>query len=570
MTLVALFVLAAGWRLLYIARIAKSPLAGSMFDDARIYWAWSERIANGDLVGANPFFLAPLYPYLLGLLRALLGHSPTALLAVQALWGALAVALLADAVRRVTRPAIGVVVGVVLVFYEMAVFFDGLFLTESLLFCLASFLIWWIARFDWTTAGWRAAALAGVVVGLLAAGRATMALVLLPVAMLLRGHASANVRMAVLFGGFVLVVAPISLHNYVTSREWIPFTYSAGFNLYAGNNPQATGTFVPITGDSAHQPQGLDGGVELDGRDELNRASGLSLTPSGSSAHWGRRAWEYMTRNPGSALRLAAVKLAMLWNAREYPQIENVEEYRGIAGPVGLPVVGRFALLGALALVGAVFAWNAGPVGRFVLGYALVVSLATSVFFVTGRYRHQLIPACAMLAGIGIQGLWPGRSRAGSRWTPWGALVAGLILVHLPAPGPTAGQSEALLARNKGERFHQSALLAARSGRLEAAERDFAEAVRVDPRLDRAWGGLIRIQVQLGRTEQARESFVRARAAGLSGPAVHAYEALFAALSHDVVAAEAALRRIPEPSLRSDPDLAEVVAVTRRIMSATR
>src|SRR5262249_29643015 len=134
--LVGLFIVAAAWRLIFLDRLAHSPLAGATFDDARIYWAWSARIAQRHLVGTNPFFLAPLYPYVLGLLRIVVGNSPSATLVVQALWGAGAVTLLAAAAKRLTTASIGAVVGVMLCFYEMAVFFDGLFLAESLLFFL--------------------------------------------------------------------------------------------------------------------------------------------------------------------------------------------------------------------------------------------------------------------------------------------------------------------------------------------------------------------------------------------------------------------------------------------------
>lgn len=515
----ALFVIAFAWRWMYLARLAKSPLAGWMLDDARIYWAWSERIASGHLVGLNPFFLAPLYPYVLGVLRAL-GSSSAVVLVIQALWGAAAVALLADAVRRLTRPTIGLAVGLMLCFYEMAVFFDGLFLTESLMFFLGSLLMWWVVRRGATAETWWTDAATGVLIGLLAAGRATMALVLLPAALFLASHAPVLRRLAALIAGFALVAVPIALHNYVVAREWIPFTYNFGYNLYAGNNPRAIGLFVPITGEHEGQPLGLDGGLEVDG------------------------------------------------NAREYPQIENVEEYRALAGPVGLPVVGRFAWLGALALVGAAFAWRAGAMGRFVLGYAAVVTLGTLPFFVTDRYRHQLVPACAVLAGLGLQRLV--KAVAGRRWVPLGVLVAGLLVVHLPTPGPSAQQQATLLARNTGERFQLSALSAARAGDLERAATDFDRAVQADPRRYDAWGGLMRAQVQLGRAGEARETFSRARAAGLPGPATQAYQALFAALDHDAAAAEAALGRIPRTSLEADPGLAEVVAVTRRILSGAR
>src|SRR5262249_55534687 len=133
-TLLALFAVAAVWRFLYLDRLSNSALANSMFDDARIYWAWSERIAQGHLIGANPFFLAPLYPYVLGLMRAFGVSSPSSVLFLQSLWGAGAAVLLADAISRLTTPMIGLGLGLILSVYQMAVFFDGLILTESLLF----------------------------------------------------------------------------------------------------------------------------------------------------------------------------------------------------------------------------------------------------------------------------------------------------------------------------------------------------------------------------------------------------------------------------------------------------
>jgi len=40
-----------------------------------------------------------------------------------------------------------------------------------------------------------------------------------------------------------------------------------------------------------------------------------------------------MLEQPARAARLSALKLGMLWNHREYPQIENVDEFRAAAQP---------------------------------------------------------------------------------------------------------------------------------------------------------------------------------------------------------------------------------------------
>ena len=564
--LLGLFAIAAIWRWFYVDRLLESPLSKSMFDDARIYWAWSDRIAHGHLVGVYPFFLAPLYPYVLGLLRAVGVNAPATVLAVQSLWGAAAVALLADAARRLTTPAIGLAVGVLIAFYEMAVFFDGLFLSESLLFFVAASFLWWAVRFEWPTAeAWKAAIL-GLLAGFLAAGRATAGLLVVPSLFLVRAR---RLNLAAVLVGFGAAVLPIALHNDAASREWIPFTYNSGFNLYVGNNPKATGGYVPIVRDRG-QPQGLDGGVELDGRDELKATERREFTPRQSSDHWTAKAASFARHHPGTVFRLALRKLAMLWNAREYPQIENVEEYRRFAGPIGLPLIGTFTVLGALAIAGAAFAAAASERGRFLVGYVVLLTLGTLPFFVTDRYRHELIPGCALLAAFSLarlEAMWRYKTIS---WSAAALPLLGLLIVHLPISGPTSQQREALLARNSAARLLQAGWSAAQEGRVEEAERNFTEAVRAEPRLYDAWGALIRVQVQEGRLGEARKTLVRARDSGMPDLPFHVYQGLLAAMSHDLGAAGDALRQVAAESLVFHPDLANVVTFTRHQMSQAR
>jgi hypothetical protein len=563
--LIMLFLIGAAWRLLYLARLSKSPLAWTMFDDARIYWAWSGRIAEGKLIGDSPFFLAPLYPYVVGVLRSVGIAEPSAILSVQALWGAAAAVLLADAARRLTTPFIGVTIGVIVSLYEMAVFFDALFLTESLLFFVSALLLWLVMRVDWQTGRWSAAVGLGLLIGLLSSGRATATLLLVPAALLVRRRPR---NLAALAGAFLVTLLPSLLHNFVTAREWIPFTYNSGLNLYIGNNPKATGTYVPIIG-TGGQPQGLDAGMELDGRDYLRKSTGRSFSPAASSSYWTERAIEFVREQPGRALQLAFTKLAMLWNSREYPQIENVEEYRQFAAPIGIPLVGTFFFLGALALAGTVFSWSAGDRGRFLLGYVTMLSLGTIPFFVTDRYRHALIPACALLAALALQVVWSAWRRGYGRWRAMTPVLVGLAIVHLPTPGPTIEQRTANLAKNTGARLFLAGWTAAQAGQWDKAEAAFSQAVDADPRLYGAWSALIQVQVQGGRIPAAQETFAKARAAGLPEAATHVYSALFAALRGDRATAESELEQVPATAL-DDPSLAEVVRVTQGILMGAR
>src|SRR5437879_6523508 len=95
--LALIFGLAAAWRLAYLVRLARTPFAGSLDADSRIYWSWSDVILRHGLVPPAPFFLAPLYPYVLAGWRALGAGGIPQVLAIQSLLGAAAVVLLTHA-----------------------------------------------------------------------------------------------------------------------------------------------------------------------------------------------------------------------------------------------------------------------------------------------------------------------------------------------------------------------------------------------------------------------------------------------------------------------------------------
>jgi len=510
-----LFVIAFAWRAAYLIRLAGSPLGGSLSEDSIIYWRWAGVLLDRGLWGQHPFFLGPLYPYALAALRVVVGNSVHAVLVIQALWGAAAAALLADAARRMTRPAIGVAVGAVIAFHEMAVFFDGLVLMESLLFFLEALLIWWVVRGGWQSGRATALAALGALIGLITEARATSALLLLPALLLvargqgLRGRA-AMARVGLLLAGFAVVTLPVAVRNFAVGGEWIPFTYNGGFNLYVGNNPEAAGSFTSVTGTQiigASLGRDEDGGVEADGREYLKKVEHLDLSPAASSAYWTRKTWDYARQHPGHVAALAGRRMLMMWNRREYPQVENADEFRAVAGPLGLPVVGSFLLLGPLALAGGWFAWKRGGVARFVAGYAVVVTLAIAPFFVTDRYRHHLVPAAVLLAAVVVEeGLSAWRSRA----TPGGgrvlaAIVAGCVIVNLPAPGLSAGKYAWGLASDLGTRWSER-------GRPDLAIAEFERAIALERRGAAGRGG-----GALGAIERANLHYNYANALARTG-----------------------------------------------------
>jgi Tfp pilus assembly protein PilF len=372
-------------------------------------------------------------------------------------------------------------------------------------------------------------------IGLLAEGRATSALLLLPAVPLVMGvwgGAESSARPGVarrllgLVAAFLLVVAPAAARNAVVGHEWIPFTYNLGFNLYAGNNPEATGGFSTITGTQWAGRSPEDGGRGSDGREFIRASQGLDLSPAASSAWWAQRARRFITAQPSRAALLGLTKLGMMWSRREYPQIENADEYAALAGPLGYPVAWSFALAGSLGLAGLLLAWQRGAAERFLIAWVLALTLAVVPFFVTDRYRHQLLPALVLLACVALDEAWRAwRARVpASRRRVGLALALGLVVVMLPAPGLSRAKYAWGLALDLGTRWLEQ-------NRPDLAAKEFERALEMERtgavrRMPGATAGIERASLYynyatalhlMGRDAEALPSYERAVAEAPDG-----------------------------------------------------
>ena len=489
--LALLFIVALGWRLAFQARLAASPLSGSLRGDERTYWDWASYLLAHGFRGTNSFFLGPLYPYFLALARLVFSSQPVAILGLQALMGALSVVLLANSARRFARPAVAVGIGLALTFYEMSVLFDSLILMESLLFLLECVLIsLWLSTMSKPPSS-RKSFVMGVINGAIASARGTGLLLLLPtLALTLRGadsNRNSQLKRAVsTLAGFAVFAAACLAWNWSRSREIIPFTYNFGFNLYVGNHPSATGGFDSITGDLGFEstPQSRpDGGVELDGREFLRVARGLDLTPGQSSRYWASMALDYMRANPVRTLQLAGMKLLLLFNRRETPQLENVELFRREAGPLGIPVVGTFLFIGVFGIVGLFFTRVEPAVGQLLRWYVGLSIAGLLPFFVTDRYRYHLVPPLALLAALGLEEVLRRAAGPGTKSLfPMAATAAcAFALVALPLGGPSRMMDNWDVHRELGTRWLDQ-------GRADRAADEFRQAIDLEAGIRRESG----------------------------------------------------------------------------------
>jgi 4-amino-4-deoxy-L-arabinose transferase-like glycosyltransferase len=175
----AIAAVAFGLRALYFVELHQTPMWWALLGDGQSYDEWARRLAAGDWIGSEVFYQTPLYPYLLGLIFTIVGHSLGAVRILQALFGTASCVLIAIAGRSFFSRRAGLVAAALLAIYPEAIFFDGLIQKASLDLLLMSGLITAIGAFRTWRRGWQVA-LAGLILGAFVLNREN-AFVLIPV-----------------------------------------------------------------------------------------------------------------------------------------------------------------------------------------------------------------------------------------------------------------------------------------------------------------------------------------------------------------------------------------------------
>lgn len=481
--LVCIAIGALGWRLWVLSRLARGPLLDHLVADAWVYWSWSSELLAGIHGPRQPFFLGPLYPYGLAAIRVLFGSAIPTIATVQCLIGTATVAIITDAARRLSSTRSALITGIVLALYPLAVLFNMLMLMETAVLFLEALLMWLIVRHRSGIRGeWVGLIAMGSCIGLVTLGRATGVLLAFPVAWVVWKEAGtaagALKRLAIMAIAAVLFIAPATLHNWQSSREFIPVTYSLGYNLFVGNGSGANGTSREIA-DVVVAPS-AEGGTAGDGRDFIVRTTGQRMSAAESSRYWLGRTIKQIRTQPMQWLGLCGRKLLLMFNHSELPQIENPKSFAKVAGALGLPVDWAFAWFGILGLWGVCWAWRMSGTERAIVLWLAAMTIGTVAFFVVDRYRVHLVVPLALLASIAIDRLTKPRS-LGAKRIMAAALVTAVVLAPMvPASkahdawafASTMGQ--AWLARSQPDSavgYLQQAVAIQESGTLPAAQR---------------------------------------------------------------------------------------------------
>lgn len=484
-------------RALYLQQAASAPLFEHMIVDARQYTAWAHRIAQGDWLGSEVFYQAPLYPYCMALIECVAGPGPAPIRAAQCLLGAVSCGFLYLAGRNLLSHRIGAVAGVLLALYPPAIFFDSIVQKASLGGLLTVLVIWLVARVR-DDARWSRVFALGAVQGLLMLTREeTLLLVPILLAFIVWTSRSEPTRTrvlvpAALLAGLALTLAPVALRNRAVGGEFALTTSQAGTNFYIGNNRAATGIYAPLRPGRSNTQFEREDAVEL-----AEIAEGRTLTPSEVSSHWFGESWRWIRAEPLAWLRLLGRKALLTLNAYEVADGEDIDYYREYS--TLLDVLSRVLHLGTimpLAAAGIVLLGARRRELAIVLALAATLFAGVVLFYVMARYRYPIVPFALVFAAVAlVEG--PALVRAGA-WRRLLPAIGALVPVAIAANWTVAHRPTALAAAH-----HNAAAALMTAGRAQEAEAEYRRALELNPRVPETWSNLGLLLQQNGRLAQA-------------------------------------------------------------------
>ena len=380
--------------------VQKNPIAEQPWTDGLIYWLMAERMASGEWIGDTPFLSAPLYPYFLGVVRAL-GGGLISVYVTQTFMHLITAVLIACGTRIRFGPVAGLVAaGLFLALTEPAMWSSRI-MAGTLQLLLVALLWWrWAALAEHESQRWREVVVVGLLIGVFALSYPAGVL-LAPVyaawlwwtggrRVAATGRALAGLACA------VVTIAPATLHNAWVGGEFIPITAHAGITMLHGNAEAAQGIRIPVAGISQTRRYLHESAAQA-----FRRAHGRDGTWREIDRWFRGFVYEFWTEQPWLTAKLFARKFYWFVSARNYSSLMPIvleREYgvarRAILAPLPTPWLLGAALAALLVLLRR-------PV-RFAPEWVLlaVPVLVVILFFYNPRYRLPTVPVlCGLAAG---------------------------------------------------------------------------------------------------------------------------------------------------------------------------
>ena len=487
-------------RWLYLNQIRTSPFFVPFYHglDDYLYDEWAQNIANGDIIGKGVFYGLPLYPYFLGFIYFLFGHSVFIAKTAQFFIGSLNCGLIYLLGRKIFNRPIGVMAALMFAFHDMAIYFEGFFVSAflAIFINLIIALVLVSIKEKPSLPKW---AMAGFLIGLASLASASIFL-LLPFLIYwaitsLKGAPKNKIvaGLIILFIGVFSAILPVTVRNYVVGKDLVFITSHSGITFYGGNNPLSDGSFYMPQQIGASVIGGMENAASIAQR-EMKR----QLKPSEVSRFWFKQSLGFMRAEPYKFLKLMVKKAFLFWNAYEIPDILPKEFFQRYSAILRTPLFNLSFIL-PFSILGMILCLRSKR-AEVALLYFFVTSvfLSTVVYFVNSRYRLIAVPYQMIFAAAAIFWLYVNaiNKKVINLAAAFISVILLLFLTHVK-----------MLEFRMHQAHNNLGIILKRQGLFKEAVAEYKKAFELDPRYDTPRYNLGLLYRDQGDYEQALNSF---------------------------------------------------------------
>ncbi|MGB3339887.1 MAG: tetratricopeptide repeat protein [bacterium] len=395
-----IFLTALGLRIVNLEITRNNPFFNYPIMDEKYHDEWAQEIANGELFERVPFYRAPAYPYFLGMIYAIFGHSFYTARLIGIIIGSLSCLLIFFIGKEMYSLKVGILAGFLACFYSMLIYFDSMLLTTYLeVFFSLLGILYLIKWFKQKTV--LKIIISGVFWGLAVITRPNF-LIFVPFLAIyiffIFKKRPLKERLTPVFlfaAGMIPAVLTVIIINVMVGKDTVLLAWNGGINFYLGNNPAANGW-------SATSPE-IDAtwwGGYKDAIIIAEREAGKHLSPSQISNYWSRRGAQYIFSEPIQWFGLMVKKAYLLANSNELSNNQSILAFKKSSPLLRFSIL-NFGLITALGIFGFIVSKKNRKVAITAL-FIIAYSFGLILFFIPARYRMPIVPFLIVFSSYSI------------------------------------------------------------------------------------------------------------------------------------------------------------------------
>ncbi len=380
-----------------------NPFSESFFSDDWVYWVMAGSKASGNWVSDTPFLSAPLFPYLLGFVRWV-GGGLKSVYVIQLALGMASILLIAFGTKKRFGETAALIAAALFAFSEEPTMTFTRVMADSVQIFLVS-LVWflWCRLSDQKDQSLLQIFITGIIIGFLVLAWPPSQLLLIGYGIWLFFSSKSPIKDRLiksfvgLFAG-LLIISPVTLHNYKTDGEFILISANSGINLLQGNNKNAQGIISTLDGIRTDRQHMFSDAVQV-----YKQAHGQIDSWKRIDSYYGDQAKDFILGQPQDSISLLAKKFYWFLSSQDYDNISvlSLEQDHGLyqaakLAPIELPWLMGLALLGMIILIRNIHRYAPE---FLILGITI---FACVVFHYSARYRLPAAPILCILSAVAI------------------------------------------------------------------------------------------------------------------------------------------------------------------------